>query len=47
MSLDLLIFATFIPVVIVLVAMAARRKDRDATDHDRNDDGPSPGSHLG
>ena len=47
MSLDLLIFATFIPVVIVLVAMAARRKDRDASDHDRNDDGPSPGSHLG
>ena len=45
MSLDLLIFATFIPVVIVLVAMVAHRKDRQTSDDE--DDGPSPGSHLG
>lgn len=44
MGLDLLLFATFIPVVIVVVAMAARQKDEHS---DRNDDGPSPGSHLG
>ena len=41
MGFDLLILATFIPVVIVVVAIMARRTDG------RHDDEDSPGSHLG